>query len=303
MPSDPLVSVIIPAYNAEKTIRNAIDSVLRQTISDLEVIVVDDASTDGTAPAVEAIPDRRVRLLKSACNLRQAAARNLGLRHARGKWVAFLDADDEWVPDRLEYLLAEAGDEADCFIVDLSAKSVEGPGGRLSPIAQTAHLRERLTENFGFEEYLNLRMDVKPIVTRDAFTRHQIQFPEWGSCGDWAFLIARLSASGSRGKLVHRVGYLYRVTGFHDSSTLRGIEEQLKVQEHLAADPDIPQAARDLLKQGAPGIRKRLVVAALREGKWRKLAHYVRQNPADLLILPGSVLRFLWRRIRYEIAS
>jgi succinoglycan biosynthesis protein ExoO len=303
MSDAPLVSVIIPAHNAERTIRNAVESVLRQTVSDLEVIVVDDASTDGTAGAVGRIHDSRVRLLVTEHNLRQAAARNLAMKCAKGKWVAFLDADDEWVADRLEFLIGAVVGTPTGFIVDLTAKSVPGPGGRLVPIAHPDAPQRMSTEEFGLTEYLNLAMDVKPMVLREVLLRQGIEFPEWGSCGDWLFLIASLSANGVRGRLVRRVGYLYRTTGRHDSSTLRGIEEQLKVQQFLVEDTRIPEGTRERLRQGVKGIRSRLVVAALRERRWRKFMYYARQNPSDCLIVPASVLRFAWRKIRYGIVS
>jgi hypothetical protein len=159
------------------------------------------------------------------------------------------------------------------------------------------------TEIFDFTDYLEQGIAIKPVVPRGALGRHGIEFPEWGSGGEWDFLIARLCASGVRGKLLHRVGYLIRLTGAHDSSTLRAIEEQLEVAEFLATNRDVPEAAKKRLRRQCPEIRKRLVVAALREFKWRKFAHYVGQNPCDLVWLPGSVLRFSWRKIRYLAAS
>ena len=303
MSADPLVSVVIPAYNAEKTIRNALDSVLGQTMSNLEVIVVDDASRDDTVHAVEAVDDPRVQLLRSRRNSGCSAARNMGVEHARGRWVAFLDANDEWVPERLERLLGAAGDETDCFVADWIVVCVPDAEGRLTPLELPNRQAQPLTEKFDFTDYLECGMDITPIVPRAALSRHDIEFPEWGSGGEWAFLIARLSASGVRGKLLHRVGYLYRVTGAHNSSTLRAIEEKLKVTEFLATDPEVPEVAKQRLRQGAPGIRRRLVVAALRERKWRKFAYYARRNPIDLVWLPGSVLGFIWRRLRYLAAS
>ncbi len=303
MAADPLVSVVIPAYNAAKTIRNAIDSVLGQTMSDLEVIVVDDASTDDTVHAVEVLDDPHVRLLRSHRNSRPSAARNLGLRHARGRWVAFIDGDDEWVPTRLEHLLRAAADKTDCFVADWSALCLPDAKGHLVPLELPNLPGQSLVERFNFIDYLEWGINVSPIVPRLLLTRHDIEFPDWGSGGEWAFLIARLSASGVRGKLLHRVGYLYRVTGAHDSSRLRAIEEQLKVTEFLATDRGVPEAAKERLRQQAPGIRRRLVVAALREHKWRKFVFYARQNPGDLAWLPTSVLRFLSRRVRYLGAS
>lgn len=91
------LSVVIPAYNAVATIRSAVVSTLNQTQPVLEVIVVDDGSTDATAEVVGAIADPRVRLVSRA-NGGPSAARNAGIAAARGDWIAFLDSDDLWLP-------------------------------------------------------------------------------------------------------------------------------------------------------------------------------------------------------------
>lgn len=96
----PLVSVVIPIYNYSRFITQAIESVLDQTFRDLEVIVVDDGSTDETAQMVGRFGDR-VRYVYQA-NRGPNAARNTGIREARGSCVAFLDADDYWLPRKLE---------------------------------------------------------------------------------------------------------------------------------------------------------------------------------------------------------
>ncbi|MBI4892557.1 MAG: glycosyltransferase family 2 protein [Acidobacteria bacterium] len=96
----PKISVVIPAYNAEMTIRKALDSVLRQTIKPLEIVVVDDGSADGTVLAVQKYGSG-VKLLRQA-NQGAGAARNHGVEAALGDWIAFLDADDEWLPGKLE---------------------------------------------------------------------------------------------------------------------------------------------------------------------------------------------------------
>lgn len=92
---------MIAAYNAEQTVTAAVQSALSQSERDLEVIVVDDGSTDRTAEVVRRIPDSRVRLLSGA-NQGQAAARNAGTAAASGEYVGFLDSDDLWLPDYME---------------------------------------------------------------------------------------------------------------------------------------------------------------------------------------------------------
>lgn len=95
------VSVIIPTYNRAGSLGRSLGSVLEQTYGDLEVIVVDDASSDHTEEVVTALDDARVRYLRHTVNRGAAAARNTGLEHASGKYIAFQDSDDEWLPEKL----------------------------------------------------------------------------------------------------------------------------------------------------------------------------------------------------------
>ncbi|HTM10321.1 MAG TPA: glycosyltransferase [Verrucomicrobiae bacterium] len=97
----PLVSVIIPTYNRRAMLSDAIDSVIRQTYGDWELIVVDDGSTDGTADDVRARMHASVRLIAQR-RRGVAAARNLGVRSSHGNYIAFLDSDDFWLPRKLE---------------------------------------------------------------------------------------------------------------------------------------------------------------------------------------------------------
>jgi glycosyltransferase involved in cell wall biosynthesis len=97
----PRVSVIIPAFNAEQHIEQALRSVLSQTYGDWEIVVCDDCSTDQTSEVVRGLGDR-VRLVRTESNSGPAAARNLAIRHASGELLALLDADDYWLPAYLE---------------------------------------------------------------------------------------------------------------------------------------------------------------------------------------------------------
>lgn len=101
-PPSPTVSVIIPTYNRARLVCRAVTSVLSQTFEDFELLVVDDASQDETEKVIAEFDDPRIRYLRQPVNRDVSAARNRGLREARGKFIAFLDSDDEWLPDKLE---------------------------------------------------------------------------------------------------------------------------------------------------------------------------------------------------------
>ena len=100
----PLFSVVIPAYNAKKFIALTIESVLRQTVQDFEIVVVNDGSTDDTLEVLQGIADSRLRIITQE-NGGECVARNRGIKEARGRYIAFLDADDAWCPNHLEIVL------------------------------------------------------------------------------------------------------------------------------------------------------------------------------------------------------
>ena len=102
----PLVSIIIPVFNGESLIGKAIESVKHQTVSDIELIVIDDGSTDNSfGEAVKAAAPFPRSILRQTSNMGVSAARNYGMSLATGKYLAFLDADDFWLPRKLEIQL------------------------------------------------------------------------------------------------------------------------------------------------------------------------------------------------------
>lgn len=100
----PKISVIIPTYNRVHLIRKAVQSVLDQSYQDFEIIVVDDCSTDNTEEAIREFQekDERIRYIRHKKNKGAAAARNTGIRAAKGEYIAFQDSDDEWLPEKIE---------------------------------------------------------------------------------------------------------------------------------------------------------------------------------------------------------
>jgi glycosyltransferase involved in cell wall biosynthesis len=102
----PVISVIIPTYNRAHLVGRAIRSVLAQTFQDWELIVVDDGSSDNTEEVVCSFQDPRICYISHEVNRGGSAARNTGIKVARGEYVSFLDSDDEWLPEKLEKQLA-----------------------------------------------------------------------------------------------------------------------------------------------------------------------------------------------------
>lgn len=97
-----LVSIIMPSYNTGKYIGQSIESVLRQTYTNWELLIVDDCSCDNTDEVVKSYSDSRIKYFKNDKNSGAAVSRNRALREAKGKWIAFLDSDDIWLPEKLD---------------------------------------------------------------------------------------------------------------------------------------------------------------------------------------------------------
>lgn len=151
------VSVIIPTYNRAETLPRAIDSALEQTVEDLEVVVVDDGSTDETSSVLAEYDDPRVRPVVHATNQGANVARNTGIDHAQGDYVALLDSDDSWLPSKLERQLAELDGRSSEWVGVYCDSTFElsGADGRLrSTVASALATRDETPTTEGNDELI-----------------------------------------------------------------------------------------------------------------------------------------------------
>ena len=182
----PRVSVVIPTYQRADTIAAALRSVLDQTVTDLEVLVVDDGSTDDTQAVVRAVGDDRITFLSHGSNQGGNAARATGIAAARGEYVAFLDADDLWYPTKVErqlQALADAGPRAGLSYTWFDQQLTTGevvPGGRAtaSGLDTPALLRGNVVGTFS-----------TVVVRRAALEAVGGPDPTLPACQDWEFYL------------------------------------------------------------------------------------------------------------------
>jgi succinoglycan biosynthesis protein ExoO len=127
--NSPNVSVVMPVYNGERTLMEAVDSVLNQTYQDFELIICNDASTDETQNLLKKITDDRVKIILNLHNLGEGPTRDRAIELARGAWIAVIDADDAWAPERLEVMLREADGSTDKMIFDDIIECHDTPSG------------------------------------------------------------------------------------------------------------------------------------------------------------------------------
>ena len=143
-----MISVVVPIYNSEDTIAACIESIQRQTVTDLDVLLIDDGSTDGSAAIIDSYAknDNRITAVHQP-NKGRTEARAEGVRRARGEWVSFVDSDDTLPPDSLELLSAKATDEVD--IVLGNGHTLPGEQRQLIPMTDFRHLAVRAEGNIG----------------------------------------------------------------------------------------------------------------------------------------------------------
>lgn len=175
----PEVSIIVAAYNAEKYIGQAIDSILAQTIDDIELIIVDDGSTDRTPDVIRQFDDARIRGFRQA-NSGQTVAKNRGIRESTGRYVGFCDADDYWHTRKLEKQLPVFERSPDIAVIYSNEVSIDESGAALPdrvdatrrgdvlddlfvdnfiPFGTALVRRDRLIEVGGFDESLRMGID------------------------------------------------------------------------------------------------------------------------------------------------
>lgn len=310
----PEVSVIIPAYNASPTIAGAIASSLGQTLGDLEIIVIDDASSDDTAERVQAMSasDGRVRLVRLPINRGPAHARNVGIAAAKGEWIAPLDADDYYVPGRLATLVALAhrcradlmadnqvlmrgwaGDERSFLLPEVGAK------------VHRIVLDEWLLHNLPGHGYgYGL---LKPIMRREFLRRHQLRYPDLRFGEDFVFY-SQCILRGARFFVHHEPLYGYRSYNGRPRSRRRIREEYALSSQgndmvaDLVATRDRRYATMLALRarRMARAMRYDLLRFAFKEGGVGSVFEELdlKSDMKDLPYLTGRVARSLWFRVR-----
>jgi len=197
----PSVSVIIPTYNRARYVTKAIESVLAQTYHDYEIIVIDDGSTDNTKEVLQPYMDR-IRYIYQQ-NAGVSAARNTGISEARGEWIAFLDSDDEWLPEKLdvqmEYVARHPEIIAHTVNIDLSDYGSTGETSfshcGFSPKEKEGIIREPFLPHF---KYRTLQMPPGVICRKKAAVQAGLFDESLSICEDYDFM-CRLALEGSWG--------------------------------------------------------------------------------------------------------
>jgi len=211
------VSVVIPAWNAAHFIERSVQSALTQEGVSLEVIVVNDGSTDETGAVVRGIFDTRVRYIHQEQNLGPAAARNIGFAAALGRWIAVLDADDLFLPERLSQIVKAGAAEAADIVADnlWSEDAVTGKSYLLIdelPVDtyRFINLIQFVDNNLWFKESRMAWGHLKPVFRRDFLLEHSLCYRTELRIGEDFHFVLEALACGAKYILGGTAGYSYQ---------------------------------------------------------------------------------------------
>lgn len=305
MTSDPLVSVVVPMFGAERTVAAAVESALGQTLREIEVIAIDDASPDGSADAAvrAAAGDRRFRLIRLARNGGVSVARNAGIAAARGTWIGLLDADDRYLPERLALLLADRrASSADLMADDMLVRELAtgappthafpaeqmAARGRVDAVAFVAADRpEWGPRAAGF---------MKPIMRRAFLARAELAYvPGLDGSEDFHLYVTALLRGGRLYYAPHAT-YAYAMAEASLSRSdpdrvrraIAGASDLLRVEASERGATDVVQALDRRMNDFTNWLAYRRIVDAVRARRPLEAIRSCMAHPS-----PGSVVRRL----------
>jgi glycosyltransferase involved in cell wall biosynthesis len=242
--STPRVTVVIPTYNRAHYLSDAIHSALNQTLDDLEVVVVDDGSTDATAELMSAIGDRRVRYLRQP-HRGISAAMNAGMRLARGEYVARLDSDDLWLPGMLAALVGVLDAQAEFGVAYGKGQAMDSQGHAL---AHTQGMAGRFPgESLRSLVYDDCTCNVALVARRECFDRVGFYDEALAANEDWDMWlrVARYYRFCFIDKVFVRIRWHDRnFTGPSSPHFALVLNARTAPLDKLFSDPDLPPAVR-----------------------------------------------------------
>lgn len=304
------VSVVIPAYNAESHLERAVDSVLDQTLRPLEVVLVDDASTDGTLALMRRLAARHpeIVVLPLAENGGPGHARNEAFDVVTGDWIAVHDADDTISPGRFAAMVAVAEQQHADVVLD-NFVFVNATTGRRRPSRIPAHDGWEPIDLYSFLRgarafnYAPTWTLLQPLLRREFLGRHRLRYPTHTRHGEDFLFMVEVFLSGAHGVRLRRPGYVYTERSGGVSTTRTDYTGLVQQTVQLLADPRVradPRAARLLRRRlstlrcleaerlgpavlAGRALTKPGVAATMSRRAGRRALRVIRRPPPELL--------------------
>jgi glycosyltransferase involved in cell wall biosynthesis len=279
------ISVIIPAYNAQKTILKTIESVRQQTFTNLEIIIINDGSTDQTLSIVRSINDSRIKVLDYP-NGGVSIARNRGINQAKGNYLAFLDADDFWTTDKLELQLKALTKNPQAgvayswtyFVYEQTATTFLS-----EPVYYQGNIYPQLLANNFLHHGSN------PLVTRQAINSVGLFNTNFSHCADWDYYL-RLAAKWDF-VVVPKYQIYYLQSADSMTSKISTIESQLYEMLEITYS-NVPQKLQYLKKQTQAWIYQYCTQQYLQHGQdWQSIKNAFDYLSQGILLYPPILLQ------------
>ena len=217
----PIISVMLCAYNAEKYIREAVDSILAQTFTNFELVIVDDGSTDGTRTIIQSYDDTRVRVIFSQHNY--IASLNVGLRACRGEYIARMDADDKVAPNRLErqfQVMQENPGLTVCFSWGRTFGEVEEPIGHCA--------RGQIRNPYFWLVTGNYLMHPSAMIRKSFLQRHRLLYKDYPYAEDYK-LWTDITRLGGTFYIIPEQLFFYRISNSQVSVKYRKEQNETRL--------------------------------------------------------------------------
>jgi glycosyltransferase involved in cell wall biosynthesis len=306
----PLVSVIIPAFDAEPFIAETLASATGQTLRDIEIIVVDDVSRDRTAEIVDGIAasDARVRLIRQARNGGPSVARNAGIAAASGTWIALLDADDAYEPDRLERMIAcatrhDADMVSDNMLMvpeeDRTATRVMIPPALLDG-ERRLDMAEFVRRNVADSRYPDANYGfLKPLMRKAFLDRHAIRYDESVRFAEDFALYAHCLRKGAVWWMMPPPLYRYlvrahsltQVQTVHDLGKLRALQRTMLDEAAGIGDAGLVRLIRRHMRVVDRCYHYRAFTDDLKARRFAPAFRRLAEGPRTATLIAGEILR------------
>ncbi|ABA24437.1 Glycosyl transferase, family 2 [Trichormus variabilis ATCC 29413] len=317
----PDISVIIPAYNTEAYIAKAIESVLFQTWRNFELIVVDDASTDCTVDVIKSFTDQRIKLFVNPKNTGASGARNRALQIAQGKWIAVLDADDWYAPERLEKLWQVATSEnadivADDFYIVQDGEhfprstAIRESGEKINDLKIIEPVFFVKTDVYG-KRGLRLGLS-KPMFKREFLIKNNIKYDETLTVVQDFWLDMECLVRGAKFILIPQPYYYYRcregslITSSHNhkknlEQSCQKIVDFIKQENLYNQNPELAQALSYNLQIFEKNLAYYRVIEPIKQKYWLQAVRELINYPYVLIHLLLKIPGIIKRRIQYYL--
>ena len=311
----PRVSVIVPAYNAAGFLKRALHSALAQTMPDLELIVVDDASSDATLALAREVAarDPRVQVLHNERNRGMYPTYNRAIDAARGEWIAALDADDVWLPERLERMLAVADSEdmvSDDQLIFHTSPHHRGRAKALSLLSShgmTVSEPRRLNPLEFVEHDLGL---LKPLMRRSFLRQRELKYDADLKIGADFFLYLGFLLAGARWLQLPNGYYLYSEHSENTSKDTVGIARDVATSTEtllrhpvVAADPVLSRALERRAREWESNEAFAVVSELLLRRRGAEFVRLLINDPSTVARAIEKIVRSLWRRALWRISG